>query len=100
VYILGVSEDKPKPVQAQAIKARTAKFKLRQAGQARFASPSDKSGHTSRPVQQLGWPRCILITDYFFGYLMRDKNRECLARMVYHVYISAIISKNFFSAWL
>ncbi|KAJ7845682.1 hypothetical protein B0H13DRAFT_1908221 [Mycena leptocephala] len=44
VYILGVSEDKPKPVQAQAIKARTAKFKLRHAGQARFASPSDKSG--------------------------------------------------------
>ncbi|KAJ7843719.1 hypothetical protein B0H13DRAFT_2412458 [Mycena leptocephala] len=43
VYILGVNEDKPKPVQAQAIKARTAKFKLRHAGQARFASPSDKS---------------------------------------------------------
>ncbi|KAJ7904891.1 hypothetical protein B0H13DRAFT_1881568 [Mycena leptocephala] len=44
MYILGVSEDKPKPVQAQAIKARTAKFKLRHAGQAHFASPSDKSG--------------------------------------------------------
>ncbi|KAJ7672711.1 hypothetical protein B0H14DRAFT_2657150 [Mycena olivaceomarginata] len=38
------AEDKPKPTQAQAIKARTAKFKLRQAGQAVWPSPSEKSG--------------------------------------------------------
>ncbi|KAJ7469404.1 hypothetical protein B0H11DRAFT_1920632 [Mycena galericulata] len=34
VRTCSVAEDKPKPAQAQAIKARTAKFKLRQAGQA------------------------------------------------------------------
>jgi hypothetical protein len=42
VYMLCVSEHK---LQAQAIKARTAKFKLRHAGQAVLASPSDKSGN-------------------------------------------------------
>jgi hypothetical protein len=41
--MLSVSDHKPKPFQAQAIKARTAKFKLRYAGQAVLASPSDKS---------------------------------------------------------
>jgi hypothetical protein len=44
VYILGVSQDKPKPVQAQTINACTAKYKVRHTGQARFASASDKSG--------------------------------------------------------
>ncbi len=42
--MLGVREHKPKPTQAQVIKARTPKFKLRQAGQDVLASPSDKSG--------------------------------------------------------
>ncbi|KAJ7879699.1 hypothetical protein B0H13DRAFT_1892124 [Mycena leptocephala] len=51
-----VSDHKPKPVQAQAIKARTAKFKLRYAGQAVLASPSDKSGCPGINVTD---PSCI-----------------------------------------
>jgi hypothetical protein len=54
VYVLSVSDHKPKPVQAQAIKARAAKFKLRYAGQAILASPSDKSG--ARVVEMVRYP--------------------------------------------
>jgi hypothetical protein len=46
VVKLGVSEHKPKLAQAQAIKARQAKFKLRFAGQAVLASRSEKSVRT------------------------------------------------------